>query len=188
MLPATATPERDFTVKVDATGLSPATTYYYQFEAVGFKTVIGRTKTDGPADYPAVHKIQAGYKAQPLSAYLKQPAPAAAPPVDFPKIDKDLVKTNFFQFLDFALQFAPAGPDEKEIRAKLAKLTRRPLISVLMPVYNTPEKWLVAAIESVRRQCPEHAVGVAEQKRARHHMVAAAQQRDKGRGNRRHAG
>ncbi len=44
----------------------------------------------------------------------------------------------------------PEGADR--IRAKLATLQRRPLISVLMPTYNTPEKWLVAAIESVRRQ------------------------------------
>ena len=44
----------------------------------------------------------------------------------------------------------PEGADK--IRARLAGLTRRPKISVLMPVYNTPQKWLVAAIESVRRQ------------------------------------
>ncbi len=43
-----------------------------------------------------------------------------------------------------------------QIRAKLATLTRRPLISVLMPTYNTPEKWLVRAIESVRRQLYEN--------------------------------
>ena len=31
--------------------------------------IIGRTKTDGPADYDAVHKIQAGYKITPLSQW-----------------------------------------------------------------------------------------------------------------------
>ena len=71
---------------------------------------------------PNVVKVQAGYKAQPLSAYLKQPAPPAAPAINFPKIDKEMVKTNFFEYLDFALQFAPAGPEEKAIRAKLARI------------------------------------------------------------------
>ena len=33
-----------------------------------------------------------------------------------------MVKENFFEYLDFALQFAPAGPEEKEIRAKLARI------------------------------------------------------------------
>ncbi len=33
-----------------------------------------------------------------------------------------MVKTNFFEYLDFALQFAPATPEEKEIRAKLARI------------------------------------------------------------------
>ena len=32
------------------------------------------------------------------------------------------MKSKFFDYLDFALQFAPAGPEEKEIRAKLARL------------------------------------------------------------------
>jgi hypothetical protein len=35
--------------------------------------IIGRTKTDGPADYDAVHKIQAGYKITPLSRWGKTP-------------------------------------------------------------------------------------------------------------------
>ena len=71
---------------------------------------------------PNVVKVQSGYKAQPLSAYLKQPAPPAAPAINFPKINKDLVKENFFEYLDFALQFAPAGPEEEAIRAKLARI------------------------------------------------------------------
>ena len=86
-----------------------------------FSLAAYRTQLINPADMPNVVKVQAGYKVQPLSAYLKQPAPPAPPTIDFPKIDKDMVKTNFFDYLDFALQFAPPGPEEKDIRAKLAR-------------------------------------------------------------------
>ncbi|HVP13693.1 MAG TPA: DUF1254 domain-containing protein [Phycisphaerae bacterium] len=88
-----------------------------QFSLAGY-----RTQLFNPNDMKNVEKIQAGYKVQTLSAYLKQPAPPAAPAVNFPKIDKELAKTNFFEYLDFSLQFAPAGPEEKEIRAKLATI------------------------------------------------------------------
>ena len=36
--------------------------------------IIGRTKTDGPADYDAVHKIQAGLKITPLSRWGRPPS------------------------------------------------------------------------------------------------------------------
>jgi hypothetical protein len=88
-----------------------------QFSAVAY-----RTQLFDPNDMPNVSKIQAGYKVQPLSAYLKQPAPPAVPPIDFPKIDKDLVKPHFFAYLDFALQLAPPGSEEKDIRAKLGRI------------------------------------------------------------------
>ncbi len=81
-----------------------------------------RTQLFGPDDMPNVVKIQAGYKVQPLSAFLGKPAPPAAPAINFPKIDKDLLKAHFFEYLDFALQFAPAADNEKDIRAKLAKI------------------------------------------------------------------
>ncbi|MDS4071187.1 MAG: DUF1254 domain-containing protein [Candidatus Competibacter sp.] len=87
-----------------------------------FSLAAYRTQLIDPEDMPNVEKVQAGYKAQPLSAYLKQPPPPAAPAIDFPKIDKEMVKTNFFEYLDFALQFAPAGPEEEAIRAKLASI------------------------------------------------------------------
>src|SRR6202140_498739 len=62
-----------------------------------------RTQLFSPDDLDNVKKVQAGYKVQALSAYLKQPATtAAAAAIDFPKIDKELVKTNFFEYLDFA--------------------------------------------------------------------------------------
>jgi hypothetical protein len=87
-----------------------------------FSLAAYRTQLFNPADMPNVVKVQAGYKVQPLSAYLKQPAPPAAPAINFPKIDNQMVKTNFFEYLDFALQFAPAGPEEKDMREKLARI------------------------------------------------------------------
>src|SRR5208282_52550 len=80
-----------------------------------FGLTIFRTQLFNAEDMPNVIKVQDGYRAQPLSAYPHQPAPPAAPAINFPPIDKESVKTNFFQYLDFALQFAPAGSEEKEI-------------------------------------------------------------------------
>src|ERR1043165_4956368 len=88
-----------------------------QFSVAGY-----RTQLFGPEDLDNVKKVQAGYKVQMLSAYLKQTPPGAAPAIDFPKIDKELVKTNFFDYLDFALQYAPPQDNERQIRAKLARI------------------------------------------------------------------
>jgi len=88
-----------------------------QFSVAGY-----RTQLFGPSDMPNVIKVQSGYRVQPLSTFLKKPAPPAAPAINFPKIDKESVKTGFFDYLDFSLQFAPPGAEEKEIRAKLARL------------------------------------------------------------------
>jgi hypothetical protein len=85
-----------------------------------FSLAAYRTQLFNPEDMPNVVKVQSGYKVQPLSAFLNQPAPPAAPAINFPKIDKELVKTGFFDYLDFSLQFAPPRPEENDIRAKLA--------------------------------------------------------------------
>ena len=52
-------------------------------------------------------KMQAGYKAQPLSAFLGQAAAPAAPKIDFLPATTAGIKDNFFQYLDAALQFVP---------------------------------------------------------------------------------
>lgn len=41
----TTSAARDYTVKVDATGLEPGTTYYYRFAADGGRSLVGRTRT-----------------------------------------------------------------------------------------------------------------------------------------------
>jgi hypothetical protein len=87
-----------------------------------FSLAAYRTQLLSANDMGNVEKVQSGYKVQTLSAYLKQPAPPAAPVINFPAINKELIKTNFFEYLDFALQFAPPAPDEQAVRAKLARI------------------------------------------------------------------
>ena len=89
----------------------------YQFSLAAYRTQLLNAN-----DMDNVKKVQAGYKVQTLSAYLKQPPTPSAPTIDWPKIDKEMVKTNFFEYLNFALQFAPELPEEKEVRAKLARI------------------------------------------------------------------
>jgi len=81
-----------------------------------------RTQLFNPQDMPNVEKVQAGYKVQPLSAFLKQPAPPAAPKIDFLPATSAGIKENFFQYLDAALRFVPPSPEDQEVRAKLARL------------------------------------------------------------------
>ncbi len=87
-----------------------------------FSMAIFRTQLLNPDDMPNVVKVQAGYKAQPLSSFLQQPAPPAAPKLDFLPATTAGIKENFFAYLDYALQFAPAGPEETAIRARLASI------------------------------------------------------------------
>lgn len=91
--------------------------------ATQFNFVIFRTQLFTPADMPNVLKIQKEYVVQPLSAYLKQPAPPAAPAIDFPKFDGDApFKTDFPKFLSFLLQFCPVDPEDKALRDKFAQV------------------------------------------------------------------
>ena len=72
-----------------------------------FALTIFRTQLFNAADMPNVQKVQAGYKVQPLSAFLKQPAPPAAPSINFVPASTAGIKDNFFEYLGAALQFVP---------------------------------------------------------------------------------
>ncbi len=108
-----------------------------------FSLVAYRTQLFNPQDMPNVVKVQSGYKAQPLSAYLKKPAPPAAPAIDFPKINNELAKTEFWEYLAFALPFAPPGPEEVAIRAKLEKLAAA--------MKNATPEMKAAVVEGMKR-------------------------------------
>lgn len=87
-----------------------------------FSLAVFRTQLHGQQDLESSRKIQAGYRVRTLSSYLGSAVPPPAALVDFPRIDKELAKSNFFAYLDFALQFAPAGDEEKPIRDRLASI------------------------------------------------------------------
>jgi hypothetical protein len=83
-----------------------------------------RTQLFNPADIDGMKKVQAGYKVQPLSAYLGKPAPAGVK-VQFVKpLNPDLQKTSpeFFGVLNFVLRFCPTHPSEKTLMARFARL------------------------------------------------------------------
>jgi hypothetical protein len=86
---------------------------------------IYRTQLFDAKDIDNVKKIQAGYKVQPLSAFLGQPAPKAAPSVDFFKpLSPDQEKTSleFFNELNFILTFCPTHPSEKALMERFATI------------------------------------------------------------------
>lgn len=87
-----------------------------------FGLTIFRTQLFNAGDIANVVKVQQGYKAQSLSAFLGQPAPPAPAAADFPAASTAGIKANFFDYLDAALQFVPETPADKEIRAKLASI------------------------------------------------------------------
>ena len=90
-----------------------------------FGLAVYRTQLFNPDDIENVKKVQAGYKVQPLSAFLGQPAPKAAPTIDFiAPLTADEIKKSpeVFNQLNFILQFCPTHPSEKALMARFAKL------------------------------------------------------------------
>lgn len=84
-----------------------------------------RTQLFGPEDLESVKKIQAAYKAQPLSGFLGQTAFKSAPAIDFIKpLTPEAQKTSldFFKVLNFVLQFCPTVSSEKTLMARFERI------------------------------------------------------------------
>jgi hypothetical protein len=91
--------------------------------------IIGRTKTDGPADYDAVHEIQAGYKITPLSRWGKAPEPVTVktdPEVDMktpPMVQTDIMPADaYFTYAAELLKLHPAHPTDQPILAQMERI------------------------------------------------------------------
>ena len=88
-----------------------------------------RTQLFAPDDLENVKAIQRQYIAQPLSSFLKQPPPPPAPVIAFPmplKPEQQRTSLEFFDHMNFALQFAPLDPSEKALRARFARIGIEP--------------------------------------------------------------
>ena len=91
--------------------------------------IIGRTRTDGPADYDAVHEIQAGYAITPLSEWGKPPVPPTVtvdPSVDMktpPKAQVDTMPADkFFAYAAELLKVIPPHVTDQPIIAQLSRI------------------------------------------------------------------
>jgi hypothetical protein len=112
------------TVPVGVTRISAPTPYVW---------VIGRTKTDGPPDYDAVHKIQASYKVTMLSDWGKTPRPVEVkidPSVDMktpPKIQVDTMPAGkYFAYAAELLKLHPPHLTDESIIAQMKRIGIEP--------------------------------------------------------------
>ncbi|WP_166363299.1 DUF1254 domain-containing protein [Pseudomonas akapageensis] len=90
-----------------------------------FVYVFYRTQLFNPADIDNVRKVQAGFKVQPLSAWLGKPAPVAAPRIDFPEplsVEQERNSLQFFNILNFVLSYCPTHPSEQALMERFARL------------------------------------------------------------------
>jgi hypothetical protein len=84
-----------------------------------------RTQLFNASDLENVKKIQAGYKVQTLSEFLGQPPPEAAPAIDFIApltAAEQRTSAEFFNVLNFVLQFCPTVPSEVALMERFAKI------------------------------------------------------------------
>ncbi len=90
-----------------------------------FSLAIIRTQLFSAADLDNVKKIQAGYRAEPLSKFQNKPAPPAAPAIVWPRIDKKSADADPFAYLNFVLTLCPPIGEaavEASMRARFAKI------------------------------------------------------------------
>jgi hypothetical protein len=95
--------------------------------------IIGRTKTDGPSDYDAVHRIQAGFKVTLLSEWGKPAKPAEVkidPAVDMktpPKIQVDTMPAGkYFAYAAELLKLQPPHITDEPIIALMKRIGIEP--------------------------------------------------------------
>lgn len=119
--------------------------------------IIGRTKTDGPSDYDAVHAIQKGFKITPLSRWGKPAIPVRAtidPSVDVKTPPKQQVEAmQGAQFFAYAAELLKLHPPH---------ITDQPIVALMKRIGIEPGKSLdVAKLDASAQKAIEEAPAAA---------------------------
>jgi len=129
--------------------------------------IVGRTQTNGPQDYAAVHKIQDGYIITPLSQWGYVPPPPPAPNTPLPHIagpspQAEVDHMPALQYFQYAAELMKANPPHVTDWSTLERLKR---IGIMAGESYNPEQLTPALREALSKS-------VADGQR-RMHMRAA---------------
>jgi hypothetical protein len=120
--------------------------------------IIGRTKTDGPQDYDAVHRIQSGYAVTPLSQWGRPAKPPEAnidPAVDMktaPKVQVDTMAAG--RYFASAAELFKVNPPH---------ITDEPIVARMKRIGIEPGKSFdIEAVDPLIRDALTNAPGLAQ--------------------------
>jgi hypothetical protein len=120
--------------------------------------IIGRTKTDGPADYAAVHEVQKGYKITSLSGWGKPPVAVKQtidPSVDIktpPKVQADTMTGD--KFFAYAAELLKVNPPH---------ITDGPIIERLKRIgFEQGKSFDIGTVDATARKAIEEAPAQAQ--------------------------
>src|SRR5215813_4617915 len=120
--------------------------------------IIGRTKTDGPQDYEAVHAIQKGYKITPLSGWGK-PAVAVKQVID-PSVDIKTPPKKQVDTMEGSKFFAYAG---ELLKLHPPHITDEPIIARLKRIgFEAGKSFDIAKLDATMRKAIDDAPAAAQ--------------------------
>lgn len=127
--------------------------------------IIGRTQTNGPADYAAVHSVQDGYVITPLSQWGKAPIPVqfkADPNVDMSPPSDQVNNMPAKEYFIYAAELMKVNPPHVTDWSQIARLRRIGIEagksfdwnSLELEVQNALTKATTAALTEMRAKIP----------------------------------